>query len=166
MPDLMRKQWLHSQGVCANCLKVDAYTMNGRWLCAECAEINAEKQRERRDKNGDKVNEAQRERHKRLLADGKCRDCGKPAYNGTSFCYVHLCRHRRYGQKYRERNRAYREEGRCLWCENNAVEGYKFCEEHLQRKREIILKNRASPSENHPWRIDAKIAFGKREAKK
>lgn len=160
--DADRKRWLHSQGVCVNCLTVDAYTMAGRWLCAECAEMKRERCKEYRTNNKEKFSAYFSKRRETAKRDGLCRDCGAPAYNGTLYCYAHLWRHRIAQRKYREKSRPYKRDGQCLWCDADAVEGYKYCKDCLERKREILARNRKPPGENHPWNRQTRIIFAEK----
>ena len=145
MPDVMRKQYLHSIGVCVRCKNKDAYTMTGRWYCAECAEIEKNRQRIYREKNKDKINSQHKKYIDSKIASGKCRDCSRPAYKDFTFCKYHL-------SKRRNDKRKFKEEGKCIWCDNFVIEGYHYCEKCLERKREIIANNRTSNFLNHPWK--------------
>ena len=81
------RRWLHSKGLCCDCKQRDAYTMNGRWRCAECGEKFTARQLELRDTGRrDKENESARKRTAARKEAGLCVQCGKPAKNGKCRC--------------------------------------------------------------------------------
>lgn len=68
-----QRQWLHAHHLCAECGQEDAYTMAGRYRCAECAE-------KRRKTYLDPVPKPPKEAKlpkSEWIAYGLCRKCGK-----------------------------------------------------------------------------------------
>ena len=72
---------------CVRCGTQDAYTLNGRSTCAECAEkvraYNAAYQQ------SGKARERQRAFREKHEAEGLCRYCNRPAEIGKKICAYH-----------------------------------------------------------------------------
>lgn len=81
------RRWLHSKGLCCDCKQRDAFTMNGRWRCAECGEKYNQWQSERRKAGAQaKENASARAQYAERKETGLCVQCGKPAVSGKVRC--------------------------------------------------------------------------------
>ena len=135
-------------GVCRDCGQEDAYTMNGRTLCADCAEKNARQKREaRKDPEKRKM---QYESHRRMTegrkAERKCPICGKPVSGSNVCCDRCNAKHRNYERAYRhERGQLgweHRTDGTgCFLCGAPCVEGKKLCKKHMIQRIENLRKS-------------------------
>lgn len=73
-----------SRHLCCNCHMKDAYTMNGRALCAECADkANKAKKRDYAER-GDEIRQRNRNAYAERKANGLCVKCGKPKEPGNT----------------------------------------------------------------------------------
>lgn len=115
--DADRKAYLRSVKRCIRCTKQDAYTLNGRALCGECAEYYRERRREyhnnpeKRERIQAYNTVYQQERKARLKAEGKCVSCGaRPAEEGKTRCSRCILR-----ERLRNAERRRREQEAAAW---------------------------------------------------
>ena len=142
--------WYKEHGICVNCAKQNAAP--GRIMCDECAELNREKQRQRKKNNPSNADarRAYNRRHrKERLEQGLCPDCGKPLYNGLKSCYECHLKDIRYSQERRRENPATLDESRrknkvCLKCGKPRVPGKFYCKEHYKKAVKSLEKARES----------------------
>ena len=135
--------------MCTICGNKDAFTLNGRALCSECAEKKAEYERERRknDEFRTKINAYQRDYIKRKKSAGLCVTCGKPVSNGHITCERCLSKERQRAEKTRRENGIlpyslrYIGETCCLCCKNKALENKKMCKECYEKMALIGTQN-------------------------
>lgn len=142
---------------CANCKQQDAYTLNGRRRCAECAE----KQRESKKRTSENP-ERRKELNERALRlrdqrkeKGLCLRCEKKAENGV-YCNLHRLENNRRAEKFRrEKGVTPRLYGVICWqCnENPVMDGGTLCEKCRERSQEAIAYARTFvDQDNAPWR--------------
>ncbi len=143
---------------CTECGAKDAYTMNGRWLCAECAE-----------KHGD-YNHAYYERQADVIADRRkalrsyrrehrlCTVCGKALTEACPYSICEACRaanRRKNGRLRREKGiiprLQWRELGLCMRCGAPRMKGWlawehkeiELCEKCYSESVDGLAKGRA-----------------------
>lgn len=148
----MRKK----NNVCAKCGKEDAYTMNGRARCAECAEKQREgSQRYRETSYGSQKNkERWKQIYKRRKEDGNCISCGRklPRYEKHARCAI--CR--TFLKRYRADTISHTEAhnfGLCAWCIKRPATHGRLCDSCFPKSISNLEKARAAIDlENHIWR--------------
>lgn len=149
-----RYNYLKHQNRCVWCGERDAYTMNGRALCAECCEYRRALDCQRSEKRKAQIAAYQKERRIRLEEAGLCIKCGKREPRpGLKSCDVCL-------EKYRGNNAKKPGKplipGMCSRCRSKPVmEGRRLCEECYESVCRGLEKARAASAENktdHPWR--------------
>lgn len=157
---LWRNQ-LHAHSLCASCKKQDAYTLAGRWLCAECTEkVNAQ-YKERYLDNRESINARRRAKIAERKAAGICINCGnRPAAPGKTRCEICLAKWRKYTAKCRAMqgvNIPRGGNGMCFTCNAApSVDGYRLCPQCLAQTRLSAAKGRAKALEKkvgggHLW---------------
>lgn len=156
-----------NSGLCVQCGKEDAYTMNGRARCAECSRKKTERAKKKYLENPEfkeeKLNYGREHRRKNKAA-GLCISCGRPAEQGHVYCGRCLVRQRIY---YHENYvfSAPPPDSVCRHCRKApVVEGYKLCVDCLDHMRVIGARGSAVVLENrkrfvHPWVADNRIVF-------
>lgn len=116
--------WMKKHHYCHSCKKVDAYTMAGHALCAECSVGKAREDLERRRANA-------KRRRERRKAEGVCSICGRPL-PGTAYPYLTCERCRAKDRERRRRKREadgavsramYKELGLCVNCGRPRIKG-------------------------------------------
>ena len=156
-----RVRWLHAMQRCARCGGKDAFTLNGRWLCADCNEKNNKEQNERRAKDGGKsaaYAKAKRDKHREL---GLCIQCSRPAVHGRSFCAVCAARDRKRKSRHPDGYLPLNEQGKCRWCKTEITSGW-YCDACKQRMSEIRKNLWASgkmSNASHIWRAENDAIF-------
>lgn len=158
---------------CVRCHTKDAFTMNGRCMCAECADKENAYCREYWRKHpelSEKRRLRRKERRERLKANGLCVTCAKrEAVPGKADCSVCAAKKNRRNQKsYAKRHSETPERGAngmCTTCRKSpALEGYKLCDECY---RKIVERSRSINHDAHPWQLDNSIMYEeKRTARK
>lgn len=123
-------RYLRSVHRCVQCGTVDAYTLNGRAYCADCAEWrrNYYNNRRKRPDVREKANQQLRDRTEKWRSQGLCTSCGRktdPPYKTCSRCR-YMAR-----AKYRESHPyPVMENGVCSWCRKRPpIDGKKLCDE-------------------------------------
>lgn len=157
-----QKTWLHGLGLCVECKSRDAYTMAGRWRCAECsqkayARRKASEDPERRHKNA-------RAWIDRQKAAGLCTRCGRrPSRPGRVSCEICASRDNRKANALRRVKNgtpdgARGSDGRCYICNRAPATVGRCCEPCA---RSITAHLRFAQREgDHPWKADNRIVFG------
>ena len=148
-------------GVCVRCGREDAYTMNGRSYCAECAERAARNQLRRKEDPAvrSEINERYKLMRERRKLSGLCPRCGKP--NSEDFVLCARCRAK--SRKAKERSR--RDKGirsmeermlgdSCYVCGGPVIPGLKVCKEHYAHMIDMNRKASAEISEGRKRAID------------
>ena len=128
------REYRRNRHICRDCGERDAYTENGRLLCAECQERQNERQRDLSPERKARKAESQKALKEARKAQGLCPICGKrPMSKGYKSCDVCRAAHRLEVQRSRRkqgtmsRDEAY-DLGICVRCLNApAVEGKKLC---------------------------------------
>lgn len=152
------REWramLKAAHICRGCNQTDAYTLNGRTYCAECAAKNAAAKQRWRERHPNIEAERQLERRTRLKNEGKCPYCGKQVsdkrFNLCTECRV---KQRNYKASVRTTNYPRGENGICWQCNKKPVkEGFNLCPECYEKKVEnckILNANRNN--RDHVWR--------------
>ena len=145
----MRKK----SSVCAKCGKEDAYTMNGRARCAECAEKLREQLRRYRETTyGLRKNEERgKQIYNRRKEEGKCISCGRklPRYESHARCAI--CR--TFLKRYRADTISHAEAhnfGLCAWCIKRPATHGRLCDSCYPKSLANLEKARAAIDiENH-----------------
>lgn len=152
----MRKEYydIHKKlGICTHCGKNKA--QEGRVLCAECAEKDANKKR-----NYNKERKKAYNKRKRDLCDafGICTVCMKrEKYKGKRCIECYLKGKKRYKEQQLDAGKIpknlWSEFGLCLICGQPRAEGHKMCEKHLKIYRKNAQNARKYiDKEHHIWR--------------
>lgn len=119
---------------CTKCGKTDAYTLNGRSFCDECAEKERIRGRESYPKQKERHSARQRTVYQQRKTEGLCTRCGtKPAAEGRLMCDI--CAARQKKQQIKDARRKgviSRDEARivgiCVRCmKNTAAPGSALC---------------------------------------
>ncbi len=159
------RAWLKSNKLCIVCGEMDAFTMVGRSLCADCADSANEriKKAYAAGYRTKRLAQAKEHREKRRVS-GLCTRCGGKRQN-EKYKLCEECRReaRRYYQKHKVENGHYtRELGICYLCNREPeLPGYRTCAACHQKMVKVIARNaKFNNRENHPWK---KIRFGKGE---
>lgn len=63
---------------CVRCHKKDAYTMNGRSYCAECAEKERDRSKKRYEHDKERRSKRAKELKEERMSNGLCYRCGRP----------------------------------------------------------------------------------------
>lgn len=165
-----KREWtrqLKANHLCVDCKQQDAYTLNGRARCFECAEKYARECRERRAKAPDAYNEAQRELRARWRENGKCTNCGqeKPSWEHHRVCVA--CRVKMY--RFKKEQRESRDDwfprgtpGLCYFCLHPVMEGKKVCQSCYDARMPGLEKAREAAragKSNHIWKKYDDILF-------
>lgn len=145
-----RREWLHEHHFCVDCKKQDAFTMMGKWRCAECYE----KAQLRRRKLS-RVKKADR------TELGLCLRCGKPNTTNMEICaecHEHFFAmsakaHQGQGKPQKKTDHSsnppyprkeWIERGFCFLCGDPQEKGYKVCANCRQR----LIQQRIRQKEN------------------
>lgn len=164
-----RSEWyakLKELHLCHDCKKKDAYTMAGRYYCADCSEKRRMYIKARRADTVKRQSELQKqhERIEKLKQDHKCIWCGKAVYNGKRLCPTCGEKSRRWWKQYRGLNP--RELGVICWqCNKNpCADGHKLCAECYEKQSKIARENLKNVDmENHQWREENRKLYLKSE---
>lgn len=129
-----RNRWLHEHKLCVSCKQQDAFTLNGRWRCAECSEKLNQRHREIMAQDPEKryqTQKAYREDHK---ARGLCVQCTRPAVSGETMCRYHKDKNRRRKRAEYQKTHDTGSYGqtRCHYCKAETA-GEFFCPECKKR---------------------------------
>ena len=128
------REYRRNRHRCLNCGERDAYTLNGRVQCAECAQNERIRRREKYPMHNERDNRKRRELYAQRKAEGICTRCGK-RLAGTQNLMCDICA---AAQKVRQKKDARkkgimsREEARdlgiCIRCmKAEARPGYSLC---------------------------------------
>lgn len=150
---MTRREYLKMQHRCTQCATMDAYTLNGRTLCAECAEKGREKYRQNPEPQIRRAVEYQRRRRKIFEESGMCIICGKYApSDGRKMCKN--CSDRSNG--YVKKHNKPLVPGMCSRCRSKPVlEGRKLCAacyEDVCRGLEKARMVAKAGNGGHAWR--------------
>lgn len=129
------RRWLHSKGLCCDCKQRDAFTLNGRWRCAECGEKYNQRQSERRKAGAQaKENASARAQYAERKATGLCVQCRKPAVSGKARCPRCLkrdCKAKKesFRRRHPETNLPRGDNGFCWLCNKKpSLDGQRLCQ--------------------------------------
>ena len=153
------RRMLKEHHICRSCKRQDAYTLNGRTYCAECAGKGAEKQRNWREKHPGANAAAVKRSFEKRVAEGRCKYCGDPLPDdGYKSCPTCRARMRKLNAEYRAAkgvNQPRGGNGYCWQCNRRpAQEGFRLCRECRDMKLGILAKINGKPHDNadHVWR--------------
>jgi hypothetical protein len=148
--------------VCKSCKRQDAFTLNGRAYCAECAAKNAERKRKWRGENPEESRARSRQSREKYAMENRCTVCGKPLPYMCGFKTCASCREHsrqlRAEKRWRENpDRFIRgTPGICYRCVKRPVmEGKKVCKQCYESGLPVAMANleKANVSNmEHPWR--------------
>lgn len=117
------KAFFHSLHRCSECGTKDAYTMNGRWLCADCAEKYREYNRKYYERNAETVANRSKALRNYRREHHLCTRCGKPLADDYPYNTCEVCRandNRKRCKRRREKGiiprSQWRELGLCMRC--------------------------------------------------
>ena len=163
-------RWRKEHHICVKCGKEDAEPH--KVLCAECAaKCRANNKRywgALDDESRQKFAQQKRVLREQLKSMGLCPRCGRKAARGKVHCVECLLKARRVSKKQHEVRRVKTNftENTCRYCNEPVVPGKKLCAKHLEIAQHCIQIARSrTPTANHPWRLDNKIAFAKKIAR-
>lgn len=148
------------QGLCGNCGKEDAYTMNGHAYCFECTE----KKRMYYHNNKSHYSTVAKERRERLKSEGICVMCGKnKAIPEHTLC--EKCRNIQLRRDRIRRMRAHKKitytdavyMGLCTQCKKEpSIKGKRLCQKCYDKAmigiEAMHAANREKGNKNHIWR--------------
>lgn len=152
------------------CHKQDAYTLNGRSYCYECAERARAYNQKLRDSGGEvKRDEKRKEERAAFRINNRCTRCGKPLPDSCKYamCDKHRAYFRISKRKEMERKRGVTigdaerrtDYGLCFFCGKPVKDGFntygakfKVCEEHYQQSMNALEKARKVNEEKYHGR--------------
>ena len=150
-----RVQWYLEHHFCTRCLCQDAYTLSGRYLCADCTEKQKQYKKRYGESHKEELSNYQKQKREKYISMGLCVVCGKPNDTKNKRCSVCSAKARECARKYRQiktgcqPNRG--SNGLCYHCnKKEPVDGYRVCKSCLAELRK--LKHDQKPKENHTWR--------------
>lgn len=138
------KLFLKQMHLCVTCKKKDAYTMAGRTCCAECARKIADRQRQRKKANPEKMAEIEKNHIEKYKMEHKCIQCGRilPAdYENVNceICLKKATARRRDKRIQNGMNWPRGNNGICFQCNKNlAKEGSSLCQNCYDKKIDIV----------------------------
>lgn len=144
--------------VCVKCGKEDAYTMNGRANCAECADKIRNWFREYRKDQSERERRVtyRREQRKRMEEEGKCIRCGKKNTGTYKTCPRCLAKKRNYNRKKNQEKAATKGVTLCWQCnKEKMLPGYKLCSKCYDMKMKALeVANRVNREIGYykPWK--------------
>lgn len=151
------KDWrkdLRERHLCTRCKQMDAYTMTGRAFCAECAEKEREKSRERREssKRQQYQSEYDKGRSEKCRSEGICTRCRKrpvvPGFTKCAWCRAKIANKARKKRIDDGVNYPRGANGYCWQCNKQlAMEGKKLCAECYAEKTNILKSIKTHNSE-------------------
>lgn len=155
------KAYCKSRQRCTLCGQQDAYTLNNRSLCAECAEKRRVLAANYRKANPERIKAYRVKYNKSRRAAGLCHTCGKATGNGRSRCpRCQSKENRRRREKMREdglANLPRGENGICWTCNKRpALREKRLCGECMERQMGV-LRESAWPVRK-PWK---RLTFGR-----
>lgn len=135
-------------GLCRGCGKEDAFTMNGRSYCADCAEKNQIRHRTERLSQEARENDAKkmREHRKRLEEEGRCIRCGRKHNEEYKTCKYCRAKKRNYNRKKNQEKSATKGVTLCWQCNKEEMfPGYKLCAKCYDMKMKALeIANRVN----------------------
>lgn len=164
---MTERQYWRSIGRCTECHKEDAYTMNGRSLCADCAEKDRQKKREQYGLDPRKYLDRNKESYDRRKELRLCVKCGKPLESDNPRVRCLRCTRKlaMYEHKVTEKNRPPEQNfprgdnGICYICNRNPViPGKSTCADCYPDARDRMLNARAKrDTRQHSWNSSMNI---------
>lgn len=127
---------------CIECHQIDAYTLNGRSLCAVCAEKSREAKRTEYQMKREELNQRHKKWYEDAKANGKCVKCGASLEPGSIYVRCQKCRNKAaYRDKLKRASKPQRgDNGICYICNRNPKAPDKnCCEECYPKLREQML---------------------------
>lgn len=146
MIEITRKEYYDMRKnakVCVKCGKEDAYTMNGRSNCAECAEKIRDWFREYRKDPSEKERRKNRkiEHRLKMVEEGKCIRCGKKNTGPYKTCPHCLAKKRNYNRNKNHEKSATKGVTLCWQCnKEKMLPGYKLCAKCYDMKMKALEK--------------------------
>lgn len=152
------RAFFHGLERCTECGAKDAYTMNGRWLCSECAEKFNDYNRAYYERNADGIAERRKALRSYRREHHLCTTCGKALAEAYPYNICEVCRaadRRKRGRLRREKGiiprSQWRELGLCMRCGAPRMQGWlawehkeiELCEKCYQDSVDGLKKGRA-----------------------
>lgn len=139
------REYLKHAKRCIKCWKMDAYTLNGHTLCADCTEKDNERKRKERSRNPYKYRDEQKKIRDKRREEGKCIRCGLKLQSGYSFMTCPTCRiltRNRLRNIRADTDKNIRgQNGICYQCNKKPVmDGKKLCEDCYSMKMMYLEK--------------------------
>ena len=149
-----RREYLKARNRCTCCTKQDAYTLIGKFLCAECSEKRRESTRLYAERHKDRIKQRDRSLYAKREQQGKCVNCGrKMDREGRKTCSICAKKQKKVNdRKVINKNRGHN--GLCWTCNKVPHEpGEKLCKACHEKMAKAIAKAREHINrENHHWR--------------
>ena len=146
--------------LCHSCYTKDAYTLNGRALCGDCAEKQNEYKRVHTDK--EHRTELRRILRQKHIENHECAECGEKLPENYYYKICQKCREKKRRDYLRQHPDAFTRGklGLCWLCNKKPVlEGKNTCKECYEKlSKACIEHNKSINNKNHIWR---KMQFGK-----
>lgn len=146
--------------ICHNCYTKDAFTENGRALCAECTQKANEYKRLHTNKQH--RNELRKELRKKRIENHECAECGTKLADDYSYKTCQKCREKKRRAYLKQHPNAFTRGkiGLCWLCNKKPMyEDKKTCKECYEKlSKACIEHNKNMGNKNHIWR---KMQFGK-----
>lgn len=153
---MARREYLKSRHRCVKCTKQDAWTLIGKWCCAECAEKNKEESQKYRSVHRDIYIASRKNRYERLKAEGRCPKCGRENdRNDRVTCSWCAARQRRVDQRLKPVKNIDRGHNGLCWLCNEAPcdHGSKMCRVCHAKMAQVAIQNQVYINRGaHPWR--------------
>lgn len=142
--------------ICKACGKQDAYTLNGRTYCAECAAKLAAYKRKWRAEHPGINAERMAVRRRKWKDEGRCNYCGKvlqdKSHKSCTECRAKM--HKWNMKRSADVNHPRGGNGICYQCNKRSVkDGFRLCEQCYGMKVAILHDVNANrDNSNHVWR--------------
>ena len=152
------RAFFHGLERCTCCGAKDAFTLNGRWLCAECAEKYADYNRAYYERNADGIAKRRKALRSYRRENHLCTTCGKALAAAYPYSTCEVCRAANNRKRSRLRSEKgviprsqWRELGLCMRCGAPRMQGWlawehkeiELCEKCYSESVEGLAKGRA-----------------------
>lgn len=157
------RAFMHGLERCTECGAKDAYTLNGRWLCADCEEKHLDYNRNYYGRKAANIADRRKALRSYRREHHLCTACGKPLDDAYPYKICEVCRaaYRRKGDKRRRAQGViprsqWRELGLCMRCGAPRMQGWlawehreiELCEKCYQESVDGLEKGRAVYAES------------------
>lgn len=145
--------------MCTQCGSKDAFTMNGRSMCAECIEKRREYMSDYRAKNREKMREYDRNLTARRKASGICVKCGRDMNGDKDHVSCEYCRAKDAARQREKRATIRWLDGVCYHCASEPViPGKRLCQSCYEKACVSVANARECINKaDHPWQKDEQL---------